>query len=115
MVRVERENRHDRVELSPFQENPFGGQMLDTTDNLLQHKVTTARDKVPATPLATAIEGRQALAHRKTGGWFASLFRVPSRHRHVDVDADAASWWVEGEDRGPGMQESQIGRYDAWL
>lgn len=33
----------------------------------------------------------------------------------VEVDVSHAEWWDEWEDRGPGWQESQIGRYDRWL
>jgi len=33
----------------------------------------------------------------------------------VEVDVSHAEWWDEWEDRGPGWQESKIGRYDGWL
>jgi len=33
----------------------------------------------------------------------------------VKVDARHAEWWDRWEDRGPGWQESKIGRYDGWL
>jgi hypothetical protein len=115
IVRVERESHLGwGIELSPFQETASGAQLLSTTE-LSHYKVTTDYDKVFSTLLTNTSAEQQESAHQQTAGWFASFFRAPPRHRHVEVDADAASWWVEGEDRGPGMQESQIGRYDAWL
>lgn len=33
----------------------------------------------------------------------------------VEVDVNHAEWWDEWEDRGPGWQESKIGKYDGWL
>ena len=116
IVRVDRENRLDcEIELCPFQEISSGTQILSTTDGQSHVKVRTNYDKVsPISPTATYGD-QQESTHQQTVGWFASVFRTPPRHRHVEVDADASSWWVEGEDRGPGMQESQIGRYDSWL
>lgn len=114
IVPVDRENRHDcEMELCPFQETPSGTQILSTTDEQSHVKVRTNYDK--AIHVTATYGEQQESTHQQTGGWFASAFRVPPRHRHVEVDADASSWWVEGEDRGPGMQESQIGRYDSWL
>ena len=122
IVHVHRENHLDcGIELCPFRENPSGTKILNTTDALAHYKVTTNQDKMSPIPL-TVTSGeqqecgeQQESTHQQTDGWFASFFRAPPRHRHVEVDADASSWWVEGEDRGPGMQESKIGRYDSWL
>jgi len=115
IIRVDRGRHLDfEVELSPFQESTFRRQKTNATKDILHHEVVSDHNKVPLISHTTPGE-QQGPAHQQTGGWFASFFRVPPRHRHVEVDADAASQWVEGEDRGPGMQESQIGRYDAWL
>ena len=122
IVHVDRENHLDReIELCPVRETSSGTQILNTTGELAHYKATTNHDKVFPIPLiATSGEQQEygeqrESTHQQTEGWFASFFRAPPRHRHVEVDADASSWWVEGEDRGPGMQESKIGRYDSWL
>ena len=115
IIPIDQESHLDcEVELSPFQGSTFGGRTINTTENLLHHEVISDYDKVPLTP-STGTGEQQEPAHKQTGSRFASLFRTQPLHRHVEVDADAASRWVEGEDRGPGMQESQVGRYDAWL
>ena len=125
---VDRENHLEcEIELCPFQESPSATRILSTTDGQSHYKVATNYDKVTPT-LLTATSGeqqecreqqergeQQESTYQQSVGWFASFFRVEPRHRHVEVDADASSWWVEGEDRGPGMQESQIGRYGSWL
>jgi hypothetical protein len=114
IVRVDRENHLDcEVELSPFQETSSGEQLQSAVE-LFHYKATADHTEVPPPP-PTANEERPKSFHQDVSGWCASLFRTPSRYRHVEIDADAASRWVVGEDRGPGMQESQIGRYDAWL
>ena len=114
IVPVDRETRHDReIELCPCQETSSGTQILSTTDDQSHLKVRTNYDK--AIPVTATYGEQPESTHQQTVGRFASVFRAPPRHRHVEVDADASSWWVEGEDRGPGMQESQIGRYDSWL
>ena len=38
-----------------------------------------------------------------------------TENQMVEVDARHAEWWDKWEDRGPGWQESKIGRYDGWL
>jgi len=123
----DRENHLEcEIELSPFQETSSRTQKLSTANELSHYKVTTDYKVSPILLTATS-EGQRACGeqqergeqqestHQQTVGWFASFFRASPRHRHVEIDADASSWWVEGEDRGPGMQESRIGRYDSWL
>jgi len=115
MVRVDRGSLHDcEVELSPYQDSTIGAQTLSTTEGLLHHEVVIVHDKMSPT-LSNATGKRQESVHQRTGSWFTIFFGTPPLRRHVEVDVDAASRWVEGEDRGPGMQESQVGRYDAWL
>ena len=122
IVHVHRENHLDcEIELCPFRDPPSRAQILNISDELAQYKVTTNHNKVPPIPFTATSGGQQECEeqqesiHQQTDSWFASFFRPSPRHRHVEVDADASSWWVEGEDRGPGMQESHIGRYDSWL
>jgi len=116
IVRVNRDNHFDcHIELCPFQETSSGTQILSSTDELSQYKVRPNYNKAFPGPLTATSGEQQESTHQPSVGRFASFFRAPPRHRHVEVDADASSWWVEGEDRGPGMQESQIGRYDSWL
>jgi hypothetical protein len=51
------------------------------------------------------------------GGWCWWLLGRDAavENQMVEVDARQAEWWDKLEDRGPGWQESKIGRYDGWL
>lgn len=54
---------------------------------------------------------------RGFGGWWWWLMGhgAAAEDCMVEVDARHAEWWDQWEDRGPGWQESKIGRYDGWL
>jgi len=111
-LRSDMQTLRTQYDLPKAQGTPSPQAPISSETILVRSPTTTSQDHGHYVAVA-AVNQRRGF-----GGWW---WWWPVGHSAVvedcmvEVDARHAEWWDQWEDRGPGWQESQIGRYDGWL